>query len=167
MRERASATMAKCLGMLLPLLALAGCAYHQGVNTLVTSRCVADAEQRVQEADWSQAKLVSLRIRQGEFSPMVLNLRVEQPYVLRITNGDDTSRVFRAAEFFENVALARVDVAGSVADESCIAAVVIGPRQTADVLFVTVRDGRYQFADNRVLSSLFDLGHPMGVIYVQ
>ena len=39
--------------------------------------------------------------------------------------------------------------------------------QTADVLFVTARDGRYLFADNRLLSSVIDFGNPIGVIHVQ
>lgn len=165
MRKRGSSTVAA--GTALALLALAGCAYQDGVHSPITGRCLGDAKERVLEADWSTARVVPLRIRQGEFSPILLNFRVDRPYVLRITNADDKSRVFRASEFFENVALARIDVAGDGGGSACVAAVVIGPGQTAEVQFVTVRDGRYLFADNRVLTELFDLGHAAGIILVE
>ncbi len=127
---------------------------------------MADARERVEAADWSKAEIISVRIRQNEFYPMIIDLKRDRPYVIRITNGDDTQHVFGAGDFFRSVALAKVDVGGNGGDQTCITRVSVAGGQTAEVVFVTVRDGRFEFADNFITSPWFDFGDPMGVIYV-
>ena len=53
-----------------------------------------------------------IRIRHGEFSPMVLTLRQGWPYVLRIRNRDDRARMFAASDFLSKVAVIKTTVAG-------------------------------------------------------
>ncbi|MGB0681204.1 MAG: hypothetical protein ACPGOV_00765 [Magnetovibrionaceae bacterium] len=68
--------------------------------------CDEELSGRLVRVPWQFAEVVPVRIRQGEFSPMVITLQQDEPYVLRITNRDDENHTFRAREFFRNVAVA-------------------------------------------------------------
>ncbi|MDP6786328.1 MAG: hypothetical protein QGI13_04280 [Rhodospirillales bacterium] len=129
-------------------LALAACAVSNGVYTEFGATCIADSAERVAKVNWLEAETVDLRIRQGSYTPTIIRLRQDSPYVLRISNGDDSNRIFRANEFFGAVALAKVTMGEFESDESCISAIAVPAMETAEVRFVAVRDGRYEFEDN-------------------
>ena len=123
---------------------------------------MADARERIEVADRSKVEIILLRIRQNEFEPMFSDLKQDRPYVIRITNADDRHQFFGAEHSFRSVALAKIDMLGNVEDQTCISRADVAGGQTAVVMFVTIRDGRFEFADNFFTSPWFDFGNPMG-----
>ena len=164
---RHGSNFARAAALFLLASALQACSYPGGSFSLFATNCVPDARERVEAADWSKVEVIPLRIRQNEFDPMIIDLRQDRPYIIRITNADDTRHFFGAGDFFRSVAVAKIDVGGDGDDRTCITRVSVDGGQTAEVVFVTVRDGRYEFADNIINSPWFDFGNPMGVIFVQ
>ena len=147
-------------------LVLAACAVSNGVYTEFGAKCVDDAAERVAKVNWLEAETVDLRVRQGTYTPTIIRLRQNSTYVLRIANGDDRNRVFRANEFFGAIALAKVTMGEFESEASCISAVVVPARETAEVRFVAVRDGRYEFEDNPFLYAKAVAGFGSGVISI-
>lgn len=117
--------------------------------------------------DWAQASVVDVRIRQDEFSPMVIGLERNRPYVLRFSNGDDSPHTFYAPQFFATAAVDRVRVGDAEQPQRCSASVRVGPGDTTEVWLVALADGRYPFRD----PSLWDWWSPpitsFGAVYVR
>ena len=154
--------------ILFAALALSGCMSGAGVERLASAnQCVADAAERVSGVDWLKAEAIELGIRQGAFDPMIIALKRDAPYVIRITNGDDESRYFRANEFFRSIALAKVVTSGEVFDATCISAVGVAANDTAEIQFVAVRDGRYDFEDIWFMYAPIVAGSGHGVVLIQ
>ena len=150
-------------------LMLSACAVSNGVYTEFGGsggQCIADAAERVAKVNWLEAETVNLRIRHGDYTPTIIRLRQDRPYVLRIANGDDRNRVFRANEFFAAVALGKITMGDSVYEKACISGIAIPARETAEVRFVAVRDGRYEFEDIPLLYAPVMAGFGSGVISI-
>ncbi len=126
--------------------------------------CVDYPKTRTGAVNWDTARPVTMRIRQGEYWPMVLGFTAERPYVLRIENADSSDRMFRASGFFDSIAVGLVRVGGTDYETTCLSAITIGPRETAEIWFVAKRDGRYEFEDQWV-PYLFSQG-ASGVIHI-
>ena len=117
--------------------------------------------------DWLKAEAIELGIRQGAYDPMIIALKRDAPYVIRITNRDDESRYFRANEFFRSIALAKVVTSGKEFDATCISAVGVAANDTAEIQFVAVRDGRYDFEDIWFMYAPIVAGSGHGVVLIQ
>jgi hypothetical protein len=126
--------------------------------------CAFYPETKTGAVNWETARPVNMRIRQGEYWPMVLGFTAERPYVLRIHNADDDDRRFRASGFFDSIAVGLIRVGERDYDTTCLSAITIGPRQTAEIWFVAKRDGRYEFED-QLVPYLFSNG-ANGVIHI-
>ena len=146
-------------------LGLSACSFLEGID-LSFSRigCAAYPETTAGAVNWDTARSVNMRIRQGEYWPMVVGFTAEQPYVLRIANADDDDRLFRASEFFDSIAVGLVKAGDRDYDTTCLSAITIGPRETAEIWFVAKRDGRYEFED-QLVPYLFSQG-ASGVIHI-
>lgn len=142
---------------------LAACAPVNG--NLVTAGDGCAADPRTRDIDWNKVAAIPVRIRQGEVMPMVISLRQGQPYVLRISNGDDAGRRFDAPAFFRSVAVAGVSVGGRDVPETCIAGLAIAGRSAVEVRLLTLRDGRYEFEGSGF--SVSGLASGGGVIFVE
>jgi len=111
--------------------------------------------------------VVNVRIRQNEYSPMVICLRQGWHYVIRIRYRDDHGHVFQANTFFSRVAVIKTTIAGKVKDETCYGAIYVPAQQTAKLKLVAVVDGYYDYEDSYLsISSAFSLGRN-GVIIVE
>lgn len=156
----------KGAGAALVALAVSACNYDgESVQHFTLDGCPADAAERVKAADWATAETVDLRIRDDEFYPMVLNLRANSPYVLRITNTDDGKRTFRSSDLFESVAIAEASVAGETIERPCFFAINVPAESTTEVKFVTGLDGRYEYQNTRLFWMLPHL--VAGVVVVE
>jgi hypothetical protein len=146
-------------------LGLSACNFLEGMD-LSFSRvgCAVFPETKVGAVNWDTARTVNMRIRQGEYRPMVLGFTAERTYVLRIANADNSDRMFRASGFFDSIAVGLVRVGNRDYETTCLSAVTIGPRETAEIWFVAKRDGRYEFED-QLVPYLFSQG-ASGVIHV-
>ena len=127
-------------------LLLAGCVSPSGVLPS-PYRCTEVNENAVKYINWAQVPEVNIRIRHGEFSPMVLRLRQGWPYVLRIRNRDHQARVFKAMDFLSKIAVIKTTVAGVEDDTTCMAFISIPARETVELRLVAVTDGYYEYED--------------------
>lgn len=116
---------------------------------LTLGGCPDDAAERVKSANWAGAETVNLRIRADEFYPMVTVLRANSPYVLRITNTDDSKRTFRSSDFLGSVAIAEASVAGETVSRDCFFAINVPAESTTEIKFVMGMDGRYEYQNTR------------------
>lgn len=155
--------------LLLPtmVLVLSACAVSNGVHSEFGAKCIDDAAERVAKINWLEAETVDLGIRQGIYTPTIIRLRQDSPYVLRIANRDERNRIFRANEFFGAIALAKVTMGEFESEESCISAITVPAMETAEVRFVAVRDGRYEFEDSPFIFDQLISGGASGVIVIE
>ena len=151
---------------------VSACGSYQGQD--YAEGCLADAAERVQAADWARVKTFTVRVRRDEFVPMIVSLTQGRPYVMRLENVDRASHVFRAPEFFKAIAMESATVGGRELAEACPKRVVLEAEETAEIRFVAVRDGHYDFVDSTFpylpfIKSKFPFtfrGGPSGVISI-
>ena len=98
---------------------------------------------------------------------MVIRLRQGWPYVFRIRNRDDEGHVFKAHEFFRNVAVIQSSVDGEVEDNPCLRALWLSPGKTAELRLVASVDGYYEFEDLPFFALTGFYGGPQGVIIIE
>jgi uncharacterized cupredoxin-like copper-binding protein len=153
--------------LLTATLILAACTRDGGVSSYLAGGCADASAKRFEGIDWNKVRRIKMRIRQDEYSPMVVTLTQGQAYIMSIKNADDDSHNFRATEFFQSVAMAKASVGDEVFENGCIDAVSLGPGQTAELRFIAVRDGRYNFEDNSLLLALSSFGGASGSISIQ
>lgn len=151
-------------------LTLAGCAVGDttrapGDGPGAFSGPPANATERVEQADWSRAEKLVLRVRQNRFDPLVLTLQEGRAYVLTLVNGDDVDHTFYAPDLFEAIAVRSLSGAEQpVTPETGLVAVGLPARASRELAFVTVRDGRYEFSNGG--SNLFAFGK-IGVVVIE
>ncbi len=150
------------------LMVLSACATAGGgVTGAIVGECAKVDDKAVKYINWARVPEVEIRIRNGEFSPMVVRLRQGWPYVLKIRNRDHQERTFKAGEFFQRVAMIKATVAGKDEDLTCLSAVVVPARQTAELKLVAVTDGYYEYEDTLLpIPGLFSTA-PNGVIIIE
>ena len=145
---------------------LGGCAASSGVAEFVANDCKQISKRAEAKINWARVPEVEIRVRNGEFSPMVTRLQQGRPYVLRIRNRDDGSRVFRAGDFFAHNAMIAIGVEGVRAEETCVTSVTIPSRQSAEIRMVAVTDGTFEFEDNAILLPFVFSAGPSGAIVI-
>lgn len=127
--------------------------------------CGSDPEKRVALANWDDAEAVDLQIRMGAFWPMILTLRQDRPYILRIANIDPERRVFSAPPLFQNSHLESITVAGGDPEFDPVDGLRLPPAGTAEVRLMAMCTGRYEFFETWVPDLNFEMGR--GVVYVE
>ncbi|NQU59571.1 MAG: hypothetical protein HQ512_00410 [Rhodospirillales bacterium] len=146
---------------------LVGCVAPDGGFAFGGPECQKVDEKALKWVNWTRVPEVNVRIRNGEFSPMVIRLRQGWPYVLRIRNRDDTDQVFKAFKFFSKVAIIKASIGGEVANPKCIGAFRIPPRETAEIRLVAAVDGHYEVENNGIPFLGGFMGEPHGVIIIE
>lgn len=148
------------------LLLLVGCTAPFGVANIV-GKCTTVDETAVKYINWARVPEVDIRIRNGEFDPMVVRMRQGWPYVLRIRNRDHEPRVFKAYDFFRRVAVIKATVAGREEDFTCFGGVTVPARQSAELRLVALTDGYFEYEDSILpIPGLFSTG-PNGIIIIE
>lgn len=132
-------------------LILSACATNDGVVPQTAGACVSDTSKQTAGVDWGKAGIIELKIENDQFSPLTINLNKGQAYVLRISNKEKFLRGFEARDFFRSIALAGLTIGGKDYATPCVNTVNIAPQGTAELRFVTVREGEYPFANNSLL----------------
>ena len=116
--------------------------------------CGMAAGERTAGVDWSKARVVELTIEEGWISPIIVNLKKGQPYILRYVNRDEETRALRGQEFFRATAVAGLRVGDKDLPPSCITSVHAAPKQTVELRIVPEVEGDYELVDNLVIWSL-------------
>ena len=140
---------------------------YSGYQTWFIDRCIENAAEWVEGRELEKIETVNVRIRQGEYTPMILRFKQEHTYKIRLINRDDVSRAFRARDFFHSIAVSRLTLGGKKIANPCVASVWLGPYQTAELDFVAVRDGRYEFEDSPFIFDSIITGAASGVIVIE
>lgn len=135
-------------GVLAPILA--ACASSTGQKSVFQPQCQHYVAVDDEEARWSQASILNVRIRQGSFSPMIARFEIDRPYIMRIENGDDRVRFFWAPAFFESIVAKDIVVADGAPGDGCVRGLEIPPKSVAVVRFVTQTDGRFEVSDTNL-----------------
>lgn len=151
---------------ILAVSALAACAAPSGVADFGATGCKQISKRAEAKINWARVPEIEIRVRNGEFSPMVTRLQQGRPYVLRVRNRDEGLRVFRARDFFKSNAVIAVGVEGVRAPETCIASISIPGRQSAEIRMVAVTDGTFDFEDNVILLPFVLSAGPSGAIVI-
>jgi len=146
--------------------ALSACAAPSGVSNFAVPECKQISKRAEAKINWARVPEIEIRVRNGEYSPMVTRLQQGRPYVLRIRNRDDSLRIFRAKDFFARNAVIAVGVEGVRAEDTCISAISIPARQSAEVRMVAITDGTFEFEDNAILLPFVFSGGPSGAIVI-
>lgn len=146
---------------------LAACAGPSGVTDFAAIGCKQISKRAEAKINWARVPEIEIRIRDGEYSPMVTRLQQGRPYVLRIRNRDDSLRVFRARDFFKENAVIAAGVEGQRAEETCFVSVSIPSRQSAEIRMVAITDGTFEFEDNLVLLPFVLSAGPSGAIVIE
>jgi hypothetical protein len=148
------------------LLLLAGCMAPYGASGAI-GQCATVDDKAVKYINWARVPEVDIRIRNGEFDPMIVRLRQGWPYVLKIRNRDHETRTFRAYDFFRRVAVIKATVAGEEEDFTCFGVVTLPPRQSAELRLVALTDGYFEYEDSALpIPGLFSAG-PNGIIIIE
>jgi len=148
------------------LLIVSGCVWPHGVTQSYFS-CAEVDKEAVKHINWTKVPVINLRVRHNEYSPMVLRLRQGWPYVLRIRNRDDEGHLFKAYQFFRNIAVIQSSVDGEVEDNPCLQAVWLSPRKTAELRLVASVDGYYEYEDLPFFALAGFYDGPLGVIIIE
>lgn len=130
-------------------------------------QCATIDEADIRQVNWTRVPEVNMRVRGGEFEPMIVQLKQGWPYIFRIRNRDDYARRFSASDFFTDQAVIRITIDGERQDETCVNKITIPPRKTAELRLVAALDGRYEFEDTILpVTGLFSQG-ASGLIIVE
>ncbi|WP_135081177.1 cupredoxin domain-containing protein [Terasakiella sp. SH-1] len=108
---------------------------------------------------WNETRQITLTVRQNEFSPMVVRLKKDVPYTIRVVNQDKNTVSFDASDLFENSAVAELSEAASYPARSkpLLKSFVVPSNGERMVKLVPVLEGRYEFEDNAPGLFLLDL----------
>ena len=148
------------------IVLLGACTVLPGISSIGPD-CQKVDSKALKYINWTQVPEVNVRIRQSEFSPMVIRLRQGWPYVIRIRNNDDSNHIFKAYEFFASAAVIHTFIDGVNEDNPCYGAILIPAHQTAVIKLVATMDGHYEFEDNAFPWLSGFQGLPTGAIIVE
>ena len=127
------------------VVVIAGCTETGGQWHFGSFGCSPSDPEALAAFEWDKAETVDVRIRQSDYTPMIMHFVKDRPYVLRFTNADETSRSFRASRFFDSVALRSVSAPDTEPGPLCLDGLTIPAGGTAEVAFVPLKDGRYPY----------------------
>ena len=116
--------------LLAVVVLLSACVSPAGVTGFAL-KCPTVSAKAVKQINWTQVPEIDLRIRHGEFSPMVIRMRQGWPYVFRIRNGDDVGHAFKAYDFLTNVTVIQTTFGGKIIEDAdCYGALWVSPHET-------------------------------------
>jgi hypothetical protein len=146
------------------LLALALLA--SGCGPLLSTRPVCERNPALVAAvDWSTAT-IEIRITRKGFEPHQVELRRNQPAILRVANADDRPRVFNAPKFFPTAAFASIALdERPIAAELCSDAIDIPPESILEISVVPLKSGRFPFGGPNI--PIKSWGSGIAVMYVE
>ena len=116
---------------------------------LMDENICSDAGDRVLAGvDFSEAKVIDIRVRNEEFTPMIVELTQNRPYILRVSNRDNEDRLFAARDFFRNTAISAVAIDNELLEQPCRSIFKLRDKQTLEIQLFTLSDGHFEFHDS-------------------
>ncbi len=157
----------RALSIMALLVTVSGCETgYTGLHVSVFGNCAPDAQQRVQATDWSRMETVDINTGEVMFSPSLIYLKPQQPYLFRIANDDDVVHFFQARDFFRDAAIKEV-VKNNRLGKPCFNSVWMAPQEKVEVQLVTGGPGRYTYVDGNFIMEYVNGGSATGVIVIE
>jgi hypothetical protein len=147
-------------------VSLSACALGtgDGVAWRPDSWCLANTAKILKQADWSKAQTINLKFMKkfdadlgylkvytDVFEPQFLAIKKGNPYILKVENTDSDFHSLSGYDFFADMAIAKIVNAGVKSDLTCISAVTIPEKKSAEIHFVAAKSGQYELEDNAFL----------------
>lgn len=145
---------------------------YAGLHPVPAVECEERTVRQLEGISFTNAALVDVVVRDGEFTPMIVRLTKGHPYILRIRNRDEEVRVFNAPELFDNIAVAAIAMDNDIQDTICPGpAVEMLPGQSFEMQFYAATDGVYGYRDSSTtaftVGNLFSPAPPGGIIRIE
>ena len=119
----------------------------------------------VAAVDWATVETVEIQITRKGFEPHQVELRHNQPAILRIANADDRPRVFNAPRFFPAATLGKITMDDLPVAKLCPETIEIPPRSILDIGVVPLQSGRFPFGGPDI--PVKSWGSGIAVMYVE
>jgi hypothetical protein len=132
-----------------------------------TRECAETRERVLDGVDFSDAKVIDVRIRNEEFTPMIVELTRNRPYILRVSNRDDEARRFAAPDFLKDTAISAVALDNELLEEPCRSVFKLDRKQTLEIQLYTLDDGHYEFYDSSNILPYYVPSGAAGIINVE
>ena len=137
-----------------------------GCGSLLSVRPACERNPELVAAfDWATVETVEIQITQKGFEPHQVELRRNQPAILRVANADDRPRVFNAPKFFPAAALGSIMLDDQPIAELCPPAIDIPPNSILDIGVVPLQSGRFPFGGPDI--PVKSWGSGLAVMYVE
>jgi hypothetical protein len=137
-----------------------------GCGSLLSARPACERNPALVAAvDWSTVDLVEIHITRERFKPHQVELRRNQPAILRVANDDDRSRVFNAPKFFPAAALGNITVDDRPIMKRCPGAIDIPPKGILEISVVPLQSGRFPLGGPDI--PVKSWGSGIAVMYVE
>lgn len=130
-----------CPALLIAAL-LTGCSSDSGNNS---TRPSIDAAAVVGSANWSNAETQNIVLSDYSFTPNNPVFRRDQAYRLHLENTSTHTHTFGSDTFFQAIAVQDVQVGGANVPPEGLKNIEIEAGQAADISFVPVNPGTYEF----------------------
>ncbi|TCS65030.1 cupredoxin domain-containing protein [Varunaivibrio sulfuroxidans] len=127
---------------------LAACSAVPDSVRALSAACPTDSSGALGKVNWKQAEHIRIRVRQGEYTPMVQHFVQGRPYVLSLVNGDTQTHYFSAPGFARAVLTDTLRPGGGKTGRDCVNTVTLKAGQTVTWRFIAAHDGRYTYYDN-------------------
>ena len=121
---------------------LAGCSSD---NEASSSRPPFDAAAIAQSADWPNAEAQTIVLSDYSFTPSAPIFKSNQAYQLHLENKSTQTHSFGSDTFFQAIAIRDVRVNGAAVPQENLKNIELKAGQAADVSFVAVNPGTYEF----------------------
>lgn len=137
-----------------------------GCGSLLSARPACERNPELVAAiDWATVVTVEIQIARKRFEPHQVELRRNQPTILRIANADDRPRIFNAPKFFPAATLGKITVNDLPVTELCPGTIEIPPKSILDIGVVPLQSGRFPFGGPDI--PVKSWGSGIAVMYVE
>jgi hypothetical protein len=137
-----------------------------GCGSLLSARPACERNPELVAAiDWATVETVEIQIARKRFEPHQVELRRNQPAILRIANADDRPRIFNAPKFFPAATLGKITVNDLPVTELCPGTIEIPPKSILDIGVVPLQSGYFPFGGPDI--PVKSWGSGIAVMYVE
>jgi hypothetical protein len=136
-----------------------------GCGSLLSARPACERNPALAAVDWATVDMVEIQITRKGFEPHQVELRHNQPAIIRIANADDRPRVFNAPKFFPAATLGKITADDLPVAKLCPDTIDIPPKSILEIGVVPLQSGRFPFGGPDI--PVKSWGSGIAVMYVE
>ncbi len=155
----------KSLAMTILLaLSLAACAGEDKISRNQPIGYLPDAQERSNQADWSQPDTVQVALVNHAFVPNQLTFHRDRPTRLILVNQSTSDHTFSSTEFLKTIAVRQLVGRDITATTPWVEKVVVPAGETKELWFVPARYGAFAFDSSAAGDSLLGMRGVVNVV---